>query len=151
MRRIHSAGNRTAVTRATRSGRDLHRNAKKSSSNSTPNLYHKIKLVSRILFFLARCVWIWLARSECRARLSAGGITQANRALRVRSHGLDHAHRPPAHGTDSRQPAFSLVSSALHGRHGLGANGIYEQPRAPFAARTTGGRTLGFSASSPGN
>ena len=61
-----------AATRATGSGRDLRRNSKKSSSNCTDNLYHKIKLVSRILFFLVRGVWISFVRQECRARLSVG-------------------------------------------------------------------------------
>ena len=73
-----------------------------------------------------------------------GGIPRVNRALRVRSGWLQHPLGPPTRGTDSRQPAFSLVSSALQGRHGLGAHGPIEQPRAPIAARRTGGAFLAF-------
>jgi hypothetical protein len=61
-----------AATQATASGLNLRRNPKKSSSNFDDNFYHKIKLVSRILFFLVRGVSISFVRQDDRACLSVG-------------------------------------------------------------------------------
>lgn len=124
-----------AATQAIGSGRDLRRTPKKSSSNFTDDFYHKIKLVSRILFFLVRGVSISFVRQECRAWLSAGGATRINRILRVRSGWLQHPLGTPAQGWWLGLFGYLAVRCRLSAH------------RCPNHA----GRIFGFSAPSPGN